>query len=231
MSGRAWAFATTIFGLITLALFVAFALQPEMAAARECLPAGSVVQFELARNHADLLALFGAPGSECRPLAIAAMDAVNRLDMWAFIPAYTLFCISGALFLSDGELLRPLTMAAVAAAVLAAGADYLETTTLLDITRNVDGAGGLLAYSQLGAWSKFSLLAAHALFCAGLCYVSVRRRIILGVLLVLPTFGVLAAAYDQTRFTAMLNAAFALAWLGLLVVAVTRAIRPRGASV
>lgn len=229
MSERGWAIATALFGLAALGVFVAFALQPEMAAARECLPAGSVIQFELARDAADLAALFGTPDSTCRPLAVAAMDAVNRLDILVFIPAYTMFCVCGALFLAGGALLRPLAFAAVAAAALAAAGDYLETTTLLAITRDIDGAEPLLAYSQFGAWSKFALLAAHALFCAGICYLSPQRRTILGVLLVLPIFGVLAVVYDQSKFVSVLNATFALAWLGLWALAIRRALQAKGA--
>lgn len=219
MSTQRWAIATTAFGLATLILFVGFALLPQVTAAGECLAPGAVIQFELARDAIDLAAIFGAPGSECRSLAVTAMNAVNTLDVWAFIPAYTLFCISGALFLADGALLRPLTFAAVASAVLAAAADYLETTTLLAITGDVERGAVLLAYSQLGAWAKFALLAAHALFCAGLAYVSPQRRTILGVLMVLPTFGVLALALDHTRYAMALNVTFALAWFALLVVA------------
>lgn len=228
MSTRGWAIATGMFGALTLALFVVFALLPEVAAARACLPPGAVVQFELARDAADLAAIFGAPESACRPLAIAAMDAVNRIDLWAFIPAYTFFCISGALFLSGGVLLRPLAAAAVAAAVLAAVADYLETLTLLSLTRALDAPEALLPYSQFGAWAKFALLAAHALFCAGLCQLGPERRTILGVLLVLPTFGVLAAAYDHIAFTSALNASFAVAWLALWATALRRSAQAKG---
>lgn len=228
MTRRGLAIATVAFGVLTLGLFVVFALLPETAAAGACLPAGSVVQFELARDAADLLGIFGAPGSECRSLAVAAMDAVNTVDVWAFIPAYTLFCIAAALFLTDGALLRPLTIAAVAAAVLAAASDYLETLTLLAITPSIDDAEALLPYSQLGAWSKFALLAAHALFCAGLCYVSPQRRTILGVVLILPTFGVLAAAYDHVALASVMNGAFALAWIGLLAVAIKHSARAEG---
>lgn len=220
MNARRWAIAAAALGVLTLAVFVVFAMLPEMRAAGTCLAPGSVVQFELARNSLDLLAIFGEPASACRPLAIVAMDAVNRIDLWVFIPAYTLFCIAGALFLSNGVLFRPLTVAAMTAAVLAAAADYLETTTLLAITPTLDSAEALMPYSQLGAWTKFALLAAHALFCAGLCYVTEQRRTILGVLLVLPTFGVLAAAYDHVALASVMNAAFALAWLALLAMAI-----------
>lgn len=215
---RGWAIATLVAGVATLALFVAFALQPEMKAAAQCLPAGSVVQFELARNGEDLTRIFGAPGSDCRELAVQAMDAVNTLDIWAFIPTYTLFCIFGALFLAGGEL-RPLSVAALGAAVFALVGDYIETTTLLKITQNVDQASTLLPYSQLGAWMKFALLAAHAFFCAGLCFTAEKRRVILGALLVLPAIGVAAMAYDQVKLANLNNLSFALAWAGLLVTA------------
>jgi hypothetical protein len=222
---RRWAIATAAFGVATLILFVGFALLPQVTAAGECLAAGAVIEFELARTGAELLAIFDAPGSACRALAVTAMDAVNTLDVWAFIPAYSLFCISAALFLSDGALWRPLAFAAVASAALAAAADYLETTTLLAITSNIERRGALAPFSAFAAWAKFALLAAHALFCAGLTYVSAQRRTILGVLLILPTFGVLALAIDHTRYAMVLNVMFALAWFALLVVAMRDAAR------
>lgn len=229
MSARHWAIATGLFGVLTLAVFVAFALLPEMAAARACLAPGSVIQFELARSAADLAAIFGAPGSECRTLAIAAMDAVNTLDLLAFIPAYALFCISGAIYLSGSKLLRPLTVAAIGAVVLAAAADYLETKTLLALTQSLDNPAPLLPYSHFGAWAKFALLAAHALFCAGLAHLARPSRSILATLLILPTFGVAAAAYNQAALTSLLNASFALAWLALWGFALRAAVRVKGA--
>jgi hypothetical protein len=230
MTERGWGIATLISGLAALVLFVAFAMLPEMRAAADCLAAGSVVQFGLARNVQDLAAIFGASDSACRPLAVAAMDAVNRLDLIAFIPAYTAFCISAALFLADGDWRRPLAVAAVLAALLAAAADYLETVSLLAITQNLDDAGALLSSSQLGGWSNFALLAAHALFCAGLCFVAGKRRPILGALLLLPAPGVAAAAYDHVALASVMNGGFAIAWIALLVVAAITTVRAKGAS-
>lgn len=216
MSTRGWAIATAVTGLITLALTVVFGLLPEMQAGAACLPAGSVIQFEFARNADDLIAIFGPPGGACRALGAAAMDAVNHVDLIAFIPAYTAFCISAALYLAGGQWGRPLAAAAVAAAILAALADVLETATLLDITQNLDAPGDLLAASQFGAWSKFALLAAHALFCAGLCLISPKRRWIFGVALLLPTLGVAAAAADHVALARVMSAGFAVAWVALL---------------
>ena len=230
MSGRFWAIATIVTGVVTLGISAAFAMLPEVQAAGECFQRGAVIQFEFARNLADLIAIFGEPQSACRPLVITAMDAVNQLDVWAFIPAYTLFCICAALFLADGVWQRPLVIIAIGAALLAAAGDYLETITLLSITQLIDAPGALLHYSQLGAWSKFALLAAHAVFCAGICYVSDHKRYTLGAILMLPPFGVLAAAYDHTTLSNVMSAGFVVAWVSLLVMAIISVVRGRGAT-
>ncbi|MBP6689403.1 MAG: hypothetical protein KA153_05395, partial [Hyphomonadaceae bacterium] len=125
MSGRFWAIATIVAGLVTLGISVAFAMLPEVTAAGECFARGAVVQFEFARNVADLVTIFGEPESACRPQIVNAMDAVNHLDMLAFIPAYTLFGICAALFLANGVWQRPLVIIAIGVSLLAAAADYL----------------------------------------------------------------------------------------------------------
>lgn len=227
--GRAAAWATAGFGGIVLALFGAFALQPEMQAAAQCLPAGSVVQFELASSRAELAAIFGAPDAACRPLAVAAMDAVNRLDIIAFIPAYTAFCVAAALFLA-GEGMRLLAVAAIAAALGAAAGDYVETTTLLALTQSLDQPDQLLPRLQVGAWSKFALLATHAFLCAGLCFNAARRRTILGALLLLPAVGTAIAAFDHTHLASVMNAGFGVAWIALLAVAIRDALTRKAAA-
>lgn len=230
MSGRLWAIATIVTGLATLGISTAFAMLPEVQAAGDCFERGAVIQFEFARSLRDLLAIFGEPESACRPLVVTAMDAVNALDVWAFIPAYTLFCISAALFLTEGDWRRPLVIIAIGAALLAAASDYLETVTLLSITKTIDMPAGLLQFSQLGAWSKFALLAAHSVFCAGICYVSEKKRYTLGAILMLPPFGVLAAAYDHVTLSNVMSAGFVVAWVALLVMAIVSVVRGRGAQ-
>lgn len=219
MSGRFWAIAAALTGLGVLGLFAAFAMLPEAKAAAACLPPGSVVQFELARSAADLYAIFGPPGAACHDLSKAAMDAVNALDVRAFIPTYTLFCICSALFLSRGAL-NPLALAAIASAFAALAADYLETFTLLQLTRTLDDASALLGQLQLGAWGKFGALVMHAFFCAGLCFFEGKRRPILGTLLLLPLPGFAAAAYNHIAFANVMNLSFAVAWLALMVMAI-----------
>ncbi len=219
MSGRLWAIAAAVTGLATVGITVAFTLLPEARAAAVCMPAGAVVQFELARNAADLATIFGAPESPCHALTVTAMDAINTLDTRAFIPTYSFFCICAALFLSGG-VVRPLTLAAIAAALAALAGDYLETITLLRTTHALDAPNDLLVQSQLGAWSKFGALAMHAFFCAGLCFFETKRRPILGMLLLLPLPGFALAAYDHIAFANIMNLAFAVAWIALMVMAI-----------
>lgn len=230
MSGRFWAIATVVTGVISLGITIAFGLLPEVTAAGECFQRGAVVQFEFARNAGDLLSIFGEPESTCRPLIVTAMDAINHLDTLAFIPAYTLFGICAALFLAGGVWQRPLVIIAVGASLLAAAGDYLETVTLLSLTKTLDAPGGLLEYSQLGAWSKFALLAAHAVFCAGICYTSDKPRYILGAILLLPPFGVAAAAHDHVAYSNIMAAGFTVAWVALLVMAIVSVVRAKGAQ-
>jgi hypothetical protein len=225
MNARAWAWASVATGLAAIAIFVAFAMLPEVKAAGTCLPAGSVVQFELARNAADLIAIFGPPTGACRPLAVAAMDGVNMLDTRAFIPTYTAFCICAALFLSGGVAGRPLALAAIGAAIVALAGDYLETFTLLNLSHRLDAPNALLPSLELGAWTKFTALAVHALACAGLCFTGDKRRNILGVLLIPPALGLAAAAYNHVTLASAMDAAFAIAWIALLIVALLSALR------
>lgn len=229
MSGRFWAIATIVTGIATIAISVAFGLLPDVGAASECMTRGAVVQFEFARNGADLINIFGAADSACRPLVVSAMDAVNQVDVIAFIPAYTSFCICAALFLAEGAWRRPLVIIAIGTALIAAAADYLETLSLLGITQMLDAPGQLLQYSQLGAWSKFILLAAHAVFCAGICYTGEKQRLILGSLLMLPAFGVAAAWYDHINLSNLMAGAFTLSWASLLVMAIVSVVRAKGA--
>jgi hypothetical protein len=223
---------TSAFGLAVLGVFVVFAMLPEMRAAGECLPSGAVVQFELARNGADIAAIFGAAGDPCRALAVAAMDAVNMLDVRLFIPVYTLFCVSAAMLLAGGSL-RPFAVLALLAAGVALAGDYVETTALLDITHYLDDPSqrdSFMSQALLGAWVKFGALAVHALACAGLCFGAAPQRRVLGALLLLPTLGVAAAAYDYHAYASAMNAAFSVAWGALLVAALIAAARKEGAA-
>ena len=220
---RLWAIVTAIAGIASLAIVFAFQSLPEVKAAAGCASDRAVLLFELARTQTDLDAVFGPAGSDCRPKVIAAMDAVNTIDVWFFIPIYTLFVSAAALFLSGGAL-RPLAWGAIALAVVAAGMDYVETLNLLAYTPDLVPPPERLVESSSAAWVKFFCLAFNALALAGLCFTATpRKRWILGALLCLPIAGVSLMAINLDWMQAQTLAFFA-SWTPLMLLAARAAV-------
>ncbi len=228
MSGnkRIWAILTTAAGLVTLAVTAMFQALPEVAAGRAagCFSAPPVIAFEFARTVTQASALFGA--GDCRAMTLTAMDAVNRLDMAAYIPAYTLFAAVGAVFAARGA--RPrLALLAILTALTALVADYVETHTLLAITADVEAATDAMTLrASTAAWIKFFALGAHGLLVAMVCFRATPGRWIVGGALVLPMVGVIAAATDPGGRAGLMTLALTLGWLTLLAVAAKEAVRP-----
>lgn len=225
MTLRAWAILTTLAGIAALATFAIFQNLSEVKAAGTCTKSEAILLFELARTQADLDAVFGPIGSDCRPKVIAALDAVNTIDVWLFIPAYTAFVAFAAMFLSGG-VLRPLTWAAIAFAFVALAADYVETLNLLAYTPDLTPIPERLAESSTAAWIKFFSLALNALSLAALCFTAAHKRWILGALLCLPIIGVTLMFADLKWIQAQ-TLAFLLAWLPLLVMSAKTALTGR----
>lgn len=215
--------ATTAAGIATFGVTAMFTGLPAVKAAGTCMGAGSVVEFEFARTAAELAAVFGP--EVCRGPVIAGMDAINRLDVAAYIPAYTAFAIFAALWLGGRT---RLALAAVALAVVAFVADMVETTTLLQITKDLAAAEPLLPRSSTAAWIKFAALAAHGVALALVCLRSTPRRRILAALLLLPAIGTIAARVDPGS-VGLLTLGLGLAWTAMLLVAICEAVWPRKA--
>lgn len=211
---------TALTGLVTLGVTIAFQQLAAVKAAGTCMGPGSVVQFEFARTPADLAAVFGP--AVCRQPVIAGMDAVNLLDIAAYIPSYTAFAILAALWLGGRS---RLALAAIGLAVVAFIADMVETTTLLQITKDIAAAGPLLPRSSTAAWIKFAALGAHALMLALVCLRAAPRRRLLAVLLVLPVIGVAAARIDPGS-VGLLTLDLGLSWTAMMLVAVKETVRP-----
>lgn len=221
-NNRLWPALTALTGLGSLAITVAFRMLGPVKAAGACMTDGKVIEFELATTRADLDAVFGAPG--CQAKVIAAMDAVNRLDIAAYIPVYTAFCICAAIWLG-GRLRAPLVLAAVALALLAFAADRFETTGLLQVTKDLAAAEPLLGRISTAAWVKFGALALNALVLAAICLRGAPRRLILGVLLVLPVIGTVLAYLDHSRL-GLMTLGFVLSWTPMMLLAIREAIWP-----
>jgi len=223
INSRLWPALTAITGVGALAITVAFRMLSEVKAAGACAAGDAVLKFELATKMSDLDAIFGGPA--CSSKVITAMDAVNHLDIAAYIPTYTAFGICAAIWLG-GRLRAPLVQAAVALALLAFAADMVETTGLLRMTRDLGAAEPLLGRVSTAAWIKFGALAVHALVLAMICLRATPRRLILAVLLVLPAIGTALAYLDQSRL-GLMTLGFVAAWTPMLLVALKETVWPR----
>lgn len=219
------ALLTLIFGLITLGVFVAFRFLPEVQAAPMLgdLPS-AVSQFQRAETPADLAVLFGSPPDQA---SVRAMNALNTLDLYAFIPSFTVFLIAGV-FMLAGSPSGPLPWAAIIFVLIGAGADVIETSHQLAVGADMTNASAHLPIAPWH-WLKYGALALNGVAVAGLCLVRAPQRWVLGVAALLPLPSVLAAwagLVDPRVF----GVAFTLYWVALLSVAGISLFRAKGAS-
>jgi hypothetical protein len=105
---RLWAILASVAGLVSLGVTIAFRLLEPVRTAGQCMADGAVLAFEFALKAQELTNIFGEPGDPCRPLTINAVDAINQLDVIAYIPSYSLFAIFAALFIAGGKLRLPI---------------------------------------------------------------------------------------------------------------------------
>lgn len=225
---RLTALATGVVGVVTLAITLGFGQLPAVRAAGACVVPNAIIAFELATTPAELTRIFHPPGDPCRAPALAAMDQANHLDVFAYIPSYTLFAVLAVLFLA-GRPTQPRALAALAAAAAAMVADYVETTTLLTITKDLGAGASLMARSSTAAWVKFGSLALHALLLGGICLLAAPRRLILGLLLFLPAPAYCWMILDPSKHT-VLNLAFFASWTPLMLIALWEGVRGRRAA-
>lgn len=159
---RLWWVLCVVAGLAMLAMIVMMGMVPGQLACDGDPSLGAVLRLELVRSPADIDALFG--NAPCRAVLADAMDAVNRIDVLAFIPAFTLFQIFAALAMRGRG--RALAYAIVAAAVVAGVCDLLEDQILFSITREVRDIEHwyTVPFGMLAAFvhAKFALLAVAA---------------------------------------------------------------------
>ncbi|MGD9979449.1 MAG: hypothetical protein AB7H66_00375 [Hyphomonadaceae bacterium] len=224
MSGRILSLVTLVLGLITLGAFVWLGVAPEVTSVYERSEVAlAVSEFQRSITTADLARVFGDPAD---PAIVAAQDSINSRDLWAFIPAYTLFLIAAALMLS--EMRGLITWAAILFAVLGGAADAVETYLQLCVTGDFANAERYLPIATWH-WAKYLALAFNGLAAAALCLLAARKRWIIGVIALAPLPLVLLAWAGVTS-PRLFSAAFAAYWIGLLVLAAIETVRGRGAQ-
>jgi hypothetical protein len=219
MTARTLPLLTLALGLATLIAFLWLGGQPGV---RAVYPANeisiAVSAFQRAETLSDIAAVFGYPPDSAR---VAAMDALNTLDLWGFIPAYTLFLVAAAIML--GGLRDRWTQAAIVFALIGAFADGIETWKQLELTADIENAEDHLPIAPWH-WLKYGALALNGVAVTSLCFTSEKKRLILGVIALAP-LPLVAAAYMDLLSTRIFAGAFTVYWATLLAIAAKEAIK------
>jgi hypothetical protein len=226
MKGRALALIALLLGLATLAVFQWLGSAPEVAAVytNQGQVGEAVSAFQRAETTEDLARVFGDP---INPTIVAAQNVVNARDLYAFIPAYTLFLIASALLISAGQ--RGLfTWTAIGLAVIAGAADAGETMLQLRIGADVANAAPLLPVAPWH-WAKVFALGLNGLAITAICLLGASKRWILGIAALAPLPLALAAfvGIGSTRLFIISSGVY---WLALLAIAIIETVRGRGAQ-
>ena len=164
-------------GVATLAILVGFS---QLAEVKSAYPNGdfsvALSAFQRATSVQELTPLFGNPPDAGK---LAAMTAGNTLDLYGFIPVYTIFLLWGAIMLGQG---RALMWFPIIAVLIGCAGDIYETSSQLAISTDWSQAAALQPHVAMGCWIKFFGLAFHALGCSALCFTGDRKRWILAYL-------------------------------------------------
>ncbi|HYD73277.1 MAG TPA: hypothetical protein VEF55_09065 [Candidatus Binatia bacterium] len=222
MSKRTLPLLTLALGIATLIAFLWLGGQPAVRAvyaSNEVAPAVSA--FQRAETMQDIVLVFGYPVDEGR---VAAMDALNQIDLWAFIPAYALFLSAAAIMLGGSR--NRWTHIAIVFALMGAATDAIETWKQLQLTADISNAEDHLPISPWH-WLKYAALALNGVAVTSLCLTLERKRWILGVLALVP-FPLVTLAYMGAISPRMFSAAFAAYWTALLAIALIETVRATG---
>ncbi|HVY86498.1 MAG TPA: hypothetical protein VG943_15300 [Caulobacterales bacterium] len=221
MNARLLPLATLVFGVVTLLITLAFPQLPSVRVAHFAQGdfSAALNAFQRAATPADLAAVFGAPPDLT---ILDAMTAGNRLDLFAFIPSYTLFLACAALTVAGG-LKRRLAWLTLALLAIALAGDVIETSTQLAITADYARARTHLPVAPW-CWTKFIGLGAYS-WAIALASLGERKRYVLALLNLPPLPATLAAFFGLTPSMQGASLAFAAAWIALLVIAALELLR------
>jgi hypothetical protein len=221
MNPRIWTAATIGLGLVSIAIVLTFSTLPEV---RIAYPNGDFAlelgRFQRAVSMADLASVFGDPAD---PAKLQAMSAGNTLDLFAFIPAYTLFLVAGALMLGGGPR-APLSWLSIVPTLFGAGGDIIETTHQLAVTADYANAASQLPIA-LWCWVKFFGLAFGALGVSAICFLGPRERWVLGAIGFLPLIVTLGDFLELIHAPTLMTLGDGGFWVALILVGFREMVR------
>jgi hypothetical protein len=221
MSARAWPIATIVLGLAAIAVVMAFQQLPDVKAVYavgEFPP--ELSRFQRAVTLEDLAGVFDRPAD---PAKLAAMEAGNTLDLYGFIPAYTLFLIAGAAMLAGG-LRAPLAWLSIIPTLICAGADVVETSRQIAITQDYANAAAHLPLAPW-CWTKYFALAFGAVGASAICFFGERKRWVVGAIGFVPLAATFADWAGLIQVPTLMTMSSGVFWIALIVVAVIELAR------
>ena len=220
MTGQSWWRVCLAAGVVIIVV------QGWMGTVENTDPCGStdgmpaILEFELVRTPDDVGALFGS--EPCRSQLADALDQINTIDIFAFIPAFTSFLILGALALRGSG--RPIAFLAVLVALAAGLCDQAEDQILLDISANLPGTQAQIDWLFWLVRGKFSLLGVAPILIGFLMQRLDRMEKTLGAIMIVG--GVVAVAGTFGTYGLMMPG-IGVGWVALLIAATKNSFRSR----
>jgi hypothetical protein len=178
-----------------------------------------IIAFELARSAADLEAIFGTQ-EPCRATAVARVDAINLVDVLAYIPAYGVFM--AFFFLGMRARHASLGTLGFRVAIVAALGDYLENLCLMSLTPQLDPGSVWFALLPWATGVKWLGLGAAAAVAAALYVKSSGARALNGIaalICAVAFVSTVAALAMPAKFGPAVGLGVALSWLIYLITA------------
>ncbi len=212
---RRLAWVAIIAGVLTLVVAGLFAARPMVycQGVGQPMPNAALSAFQMARSPEQLAVALGCPER------VAMLNAMNRLDLAAFIPAYGAFLLFAAAVLAHGRL-RSAALLFIGAGIVA---DIVETATQLWIgARWPELSPAMLPLLAAGSTIKFAGLGLGGAL-LGLALLRRRGFIdkLLGIVVLVASLGslLLFAGVPGTSL------AIGVSWLALLLALLVNAIR------
>jgi hypothetical protein len=214
-------------GLLVLAVTLLSATQEPV---RPCgnLPQNyaPIIAFELARNEADLQAIFGTQ-EPCRSSVVERMDAINLIDVLVYIPVYGVFM--AFFFLGMRSRDAALGTLGFRISVIAALGDFAENACLMNLTPALDPSSAWFALLPWATGVKWLGLGVAGAIAAAIYVKSTAARawnIVAALLCAAAFFSTVAAIAAPARFGPIISLGVGLSWLAYLVTAGAAAFRP-----
>ncbi|MEI9996483.1 MAG: hypothetical protein WDM91_17940 [Rhizomicrobium sp.] len=181
-----------------------------------------VIGEELARNLADLRAIFGGGPSACRNALAAQINAITWIDSLVFIPAYGVFLLFFFLAMvprDDRSALIGFLLSA-----LALLGDYVENVCLFQITAAPDMMGFSLAVLPWATGLKWLTLGLGAAVGGTILIRTGRLNYPAAALCGLAFLGTVLGIANPRLFGPFISNAVTLAWVVFLIVDIRGAL-------